>query len=63
MSALVQLFEVVAEAKGGITEAEIRQHFDVVSDWADRPCLTVSDAAKARAMGLRQFEQEQWDGG
>jgi hypothetical protein len=54
MAELVQLHELVAESHGGITQDEIHARFNVIYDWADRPSLTVSDAARARLMGLQR---------
>ena len=51
---LVQLFEVVAESHGGISPDELREHFTVLRDWADRECLTASDASAACALGRKR---------
>jgi hypothetical protein len=53
---LVQLFEICNEAHGAISEDEIAALFPVQKDWADRLCLTVDDARKARLLGLEQWE-------
>jgi hypothetical protein len=54
---LIQLFEICNEAHGAITEDEIAARFPVQKDWADRLCLGVDDARKARLLGLEQWEK------
>jgi hypothetical protein len=53
---LVQLWEICNEAHGSISVDEIAAQFPVKKDWADRLCLTVDDARKARQLGLEQWE-------
>lgn len=55
---LVQLYEICNEAHGSISPEEIREHFGakLIRDWADRECLPASEAAKARLIGLEQWE-------
>jgi hypothetical protein len=55
---LIQLHEIVAESHGGISPDEIAARFPVVKDWADRLCLSVDDARKARRLGLDQLERD-----
>jgi uncharacterized protein YbaA (DUF1428 family) len=57
MAELIPLWEIEQATFRGIGEAELRELFNVVTNWRGQDSITVQDAAKAYALGRPRMKE------